>query len=514
MKKIFILFMVLLVLGSACKKDFLSVDENNPNNASTVPASFVLPSALNYTSILMNTETNTTGYAFINEWWGLWCISGGYSQDPNMTGYNVTNNFVQGNWSSAYVNLNNYDYIEKNSTTAALKSYKAVAKIMKAYVFQVLVDTYGNIPYSEALKTDKGILKPKYDDQKDIYTKLVAQLDSAMDIIATTPAGAEALGSRDLIYGGDMNKWAVFANTLKLRMLLNQSGMSSQASYISDEISKTASVGYIGAGQGAWVNPGYSQSTGKMAPFWESFYGPTGSTTNFYVYFMAGGDACDFLTANNDPRKLRFFQPFAAGGNVVQGNYFGTLSLLTVPNTSKLGYGMLKGFNQDSPILTDIESLFIQAEAAQKGLISGSAKAFYEAAVTQSVIYVGKKSSLDPATYVPLTALNATTYLAQASLPLVNFDAAIDKVKTIITQKWMALNGLSPMTIWTDWRRTGFPDFLHFSADVNKKNPTPPVRLLYPQTEINTNDANVLLQGVATTADLFSKNIFWDVNGK
>ena len=160
-----------------------------------------------------------------------------------------------------------------------------------------------------------------------------------------------------------------------------------------------------------------------------------------------------------------------------------------------------------------MESLFLQAEAAQRGLISGSAKAFYEAAVTQSVIYVGAKSSLDPSTYVPLSAANAAAYLAQP-VALVSYDAAIDKVRTIITQKWCALNGLSPATIWTDWRRTGFPDFLHFTQDINKKNPTPPIRLFYPQTEVNTNNDNVLLQGITTTNDLFTKNIFWDVNGK
>jgi hypothetical protein len=508
MKKLYILITVLLVLGSACKKDFLSVNESNPNNASAVPASFVLPSALNYTSILMN---NAPNYGWINLWWGLWCVSGGYSQDPNLTGYNISNNFSQGNWSSAYVNLQNYDYIEKSSTGSLLKPYRAIAKIMKVYIYQNLVDTYGNIPYSEALKTDKGILKPKYDKQEDIYTDLVAQLDSAMNIIETTPASAEFLGTKDIIYGGDMNKWAVFANTLKLRMLVNQSGITSKASYISDEIGKTASVGYIGAGEGAVVNPGYVKSSGKMAPFWESFYSATGSTTNNYVYYMAGQDACDFLTANNDPRKLRYFQPLTAGGTFIQGNYFGAVPLQTVPNTSKLGFGLLNGFNQDSPILTDIESLFLQAEAAQKGLISGSAKAFYEAAVTQSILLVGRKSSLDPATYVPATAANAAAYLAQA-LPLVNFDAALDKMKLIITQKWCALNGLSPMAVWTDWRRTGFPDFLHFSADPSKKNPTPPIRLLYPQTELNTNPDNVALQGVSTTEDLFTKNIFWDVN--
>jgi hypothetical protein len=508
MKKLYILLTVLLVLVSACKKDFLSVNETNPNSASAVPASFVLPSALNYTSILMNTAAN---YGFINQWWGLWSISGGYSQDPNMTGYNIANNFAQGNWSSAYVNLQNYDYLEKSSTSSVLKSYRAIAKIMKAYIYQNLVDTYGNVPYSEALKTDKGILKPKYDDQQVIYKDLVAQLDSAMNIIETTPASAEIIGSKDIIYKGDMNKWAVFANTLKLRMLVNQVAVTANASYISDEIAKTASVGYIGAGEGAWVNPGFLQSSGKMSPFWESFYSATGSTTNNYVYYMAGQDACDFLTANNDPRKLRFFQPLTAGGTTVQGNYFGAAVLQTVPNTSKLGFGMLKKMDQDAPILSDIESLFLQAEAAQRNLISGSAKEFYEAAVTRSIIYEGQKSSLDPSTYVPLTEANATTYLAQGN-PNVNFDAATDKVKLIITQKWCALNGLSPMPIWTDWRRTGFPDFLHFSADPNKKNPTPPIRLLYPQTEVNTNNDNVLLQGVSSTADLFTKNIFWDVN--
>jgi hypothetical protein len=506
MKKLFILLTVLLVLGSSCKKDFLSVNEFNPNRASAVPASFVLPSALNYTSILMNTADN---YSFINRWWGLWCISGGYSQDPAMTGYNIINSSFQGNWSSAYVNLQNYDYIEKSSNTAKLMSYRAIAKIMKAYVYQTLVDTYGNIPYKEALKTDQGILKPKYDDQQVIYEDLVVQLDTAMNIIATTPADAEAVGAKDIIFQGNMSKWAKFANTLKLRMLLNQVAMSGRASYITSNIATTASVGYLGAGSGAWLNPGFLQSTDKMSPFWESFYSSSGSTKSNYVYYMAGQDACDFLTNNNDPRKLRYFQPYS--GTSIQGNYFGALILQTVPNTSKLGFGILKSYNQDSPILSDIESLFIQAEAAQRGFIPGSAKAFYEAAVTQSVLLVGQKSSLDPATYVPLTAGDAATYLAQAN-PIVNFDAATDKLKLIITQKWCALNGLNPMPVWTDWRRTGYPDFLHWSADPNKKNPTPPVRLLYPQSEVNTNNDNVLLQGVNATEDLFTKKIFWDAN--
>ena len=422
-----------------------------------------------------------------------------------MTGYNLLNSHFQADWDNAYIYLQNCDYIEKSSTTANLMSFRAIAKIMKAYIYQILVDTYGNIPYSQALKTDQGILKPKYDGQQAVYEDLVVQLDTAMNIIATTPASADAVGTKDIIFGGNMAKWQRFANTIKLRMLLNQADMTGRASYITAELATTASVGFLGAGEGAWLNPGYLQSSGKMNPFWERFYNASNSQQADGIgYFVAGQDACDFLVRNNDPRKLRFFQAYS--GTSIQGNYFGALVLQTVPNTSKIGYGMIQAYNQNAPILTDMESLFLQAEAAQRGYISGSAKAFYEAAVTRSVIYEGQKSYWDASTYVPLTSADAAAYLAQATLAEVSFDLAPIKLKAIITQKWCALNGLSPMPIWTDYRRTGYPDFIHWSADPNKKNPSPPIRLLYPQTEISTNNDNVLLQG---TIDPFSTKIFW-----
>jgi hypothetical protein len=506
MKKLIILLTVLLVLGSACKKDFLSVDETNPNNASSVPANLVLSSALNNTSISINTPGN---YAFIYEWYGCWCISGTYAQDANMTQYNLLNSHFQGNWSNSYTNLQNYDYIEKNSMDSKQSPYRAIAKIMKAFIFQNLVDCYGNVPYSKALQAATAVFKPAYDDQKDIYEKLVGTLDSAMYLIANLPVGAAEVGNYDIIFHGNMGKWAKFANTLKLRMLMNQSGMTGRAAYISASVATTSSGGFMGAGEGAWLNPGYLQTAGKMNPFWERFWNASGSQqADGLNYFAAGQDACDFLTTNNDPRKLRFFVPYS--GNSVGGNYFGAKLLKTAANTSKIGPGMLQAYNQNAPILTDFESLFIQAEAAQKGFIPGSAKAFYEAAVTASILYEAQKASSDPVTYVPATSTDAVAYLAQASNTLVNFDAAPNKLQTIITQKWCALNGVSPLPIWTDYRRTGFPDFLHFTADLARKGPgNPPVRLLYPQTEISTNNDNVLLQGVSSTDDLFSKKIFW-----
>jgi hypothetical protein len=495
MKKLLILFTVLTALGVSCKSDFLSVNEFNPNNASSVPANLVLPAALNNTA---RNFTQPDNYNFASFWYGGMSISGGYSQPTNLTQYNLLNSDYQGIWSNAYTNLNNYDYIIKQTTgKPKQQSFEAIAKIMMVYIYQGLVDVYGNIPYSEALKTDKGILKPKYDDQQAIYEDLAVQLDAAMGLITSTPADADEVGSYDIVYNGNMARWYKFANTIKLRLLVNQSDMTGRASYISGAIATTP-ADYIGIGEGAMANPGYQKSANKMNPFWENFYKQDDSQqADGLGYYVAGQDAADFLTSNNDPRKLRFFQANSANGTTVKGNYFGALLLEPVPTTSKLGPGMLQAYNQDAPLMTDFESLFLQAEAAQRGIIAGDPKALYESAVTESIIYEGGTGG---------NAASAAAYLAQNGKPLVNFDQSPNKIQTIISQKWMALDGLNPLVVWTDYRRTGFPSFLHFSQDPARLNDTPPVRLLYPQTEISTNNDNVLAQG---NVDLFDTKIFW-----
>lgn len=482
---------MLLVLGTSCS-EFLSVNEKNPNSASDVPANLILPAALNNTSRIFDTPGN---YQFVYTWYGAWAISGGYSQDANMTGYNLLNSHFQGNWSNSYLNLQNYKYIIKSSTTPKQRPWKAIAKIMTVYVYQNLVDTWGDVPYSEALRTDEGILKPKYDKQQDIYEDLVIQLDSAMNLIDKAPADADEVGDYDIIYHGDMGLWQKFANTLKLRLLVNQSGMTGRDSYIKEHIASSAAVGYLSAGESAMLNPGYVQSTGKMNPFWERFYKQDGSQQSDGLgYFVPGQDAVNFLTNNNDPRTLLFFTAYS--GNNVQGNYFGHVPLNLPSVTSKLGPGLLKSFDQDAPIMTDFESLFLQSEAAQRGLIQGAdPKALYQSAVTQSIVYMGAPSS------------SAGEYLSQAK-DLVSWDASPNKLSAIITQKWLALNGISAMPIWTDFRRTGYPSFIRFSEDPARLNDQPPVRLLYPQTEVSNNNENIPAN-VASPQDTFTQKIFW-----
>lgn len=500
-KNILIILLAVAFLGSSCT-DFLSVDEVNPNNASTVDASLMLPTALNDVAYTMNYPRR---FDFVYLWHGLWSISKGYTQPANLTLYKLINSDYQNAFIEFYKTGNNLDVIEKQSTDVKASNYAAIAKIMKAYIFQNLVDCWGDVPYTDAFQTSTGILKPTYQNQKAIYEDLVLQLDAAIKLIQDAPEDAtEVPSGSDIIFNGDMNLWMKFANTLKLRILIHQSDMTGRTQYITDALATTASVGFLGAGEGAMANPGFLVSSGKMNPFYGYFYNAAGSSNaDGVTYYMAGKDAVDFMKTNNDPRISSFYNGTDDDPAVYSGNYFGTpstdASVLDQKYTSKLGYEsgveskMIGTPTKSAPILTDFESLFVQAEAAQRGLISGDAKELYQAAVTQSFIYEG------------FTADDAVAYYTQA-LSATNYDVAASPLKLIITQKWEALNGVAPVEIWTDYRRTGYPDFLHFSVTSGRSNDTPPVRLLYPQNELSVNNANVVAVG---TISPFTSKIFW-----
>ena len=499
-KKILTLFVLLVILGSSCTK-FLAVNEVNPNSASKVPGKLLLPAALNNIAYTMNYPRR---FDFVYLWHGLWCISSGYSQPSGLVQYRLLNADYQAIFNESYTSGQNLVEIEKASTDPKEASYLAIAMIMKAYIMQNLVDLYGNVPYSDAFKSDAGILKPKYDDQKAIYEDLVLQLDAAIKLIQNRPADAtEITGASDIMFGGNMALWAKFANTLKLRMLVHQSGMTGRDTYIKAAIATTASVGYLGAGEGALSNPGYSKSTSKMNPFYEYFYKADGTTqTDGVTYYNAGKDVVDFMKVTSDPRISRFFNPYS--GTSFAGNALGITEPPALPaaSTSKLGYSaaatgaqgyMIGTFDKSAPILTDFESLFIQAEAVERGYITGTGKTLYNAAMTQSFVYMG------------LSASSGTAFVATDNAS-VNYDLATSKLNLILDQKWVSLNGIAPVEIWTDYRRSGRPANITFSKDPNVANPTPPVRLLYPQREISVNNDNVVAVG---KIDAFTSKIFW-----
>src|SRR5450759_1745969 len=139
MKKYFLFIAAILILGSSCKKSFLSVDETNPNTASSAPANLILPAALSATATVMNNPKN---WDFVYLWYGIWSISGGYTIDADLSQYNIRNSSYGGNWDALYLAAKSFDDIQKGSTTPQLQIPLGIAKIMKSFIFQNLVDLY------------------------------------------------------------------------------------------------------------------------------------------------------------------------------------------------------------------------------------------------------------------------------------------------------------------------------------------------------------------------------------
>lgn len=500
-KKLIYLFAASVVLLGACKKGYLDINVN-PNNSTNASSSLVLTAALN------NTAATTTGstafYSFAALWMNYWTTTGGLAGFLEEKTYNFTTNWGGSTklWTDLYNNLSDYNYIEPKAKGEGKAFYVGVAKTMKAFDYQYLVDFYGNIPYTEALQSVKFIT-PKYDKAQDIYENLALQLDTAATLFKDNVDKVETTDKTyDTFYKGDAAAWARFANTLKLRILLRQSEMPGRATYILGEVAKITAngMGFIAAGQTAKNNPGYSNSTGKQSPFYGTYgytIAATPTAASAHNNYLASDYGMNFLKNNNDPRLGKLYQTINDG----KGTTYVSLPWGPEPGpdqkigtTSSIGRGLLKSPTQDQVIMTDFESLFLQAEAAQRGYITGDAAALYEAAVTANFVYLG------------LTTDQAATYLATEAVA--NWGTNTDKIALIIKQKWAAMNGSNAIEPWLDYRRLELPADMPISTASGVTTAKIPVRVLYPQNEYNFNPLNVAAEG---TISQFTSRLFWDV---
>ncbi|SEA89818.1 SusD/RagB family nutrient-binding outer membrane lipoprotein [Pedobacter hartonius] len=498
--KLKLLYITVAVIFASCTKDYLDIN-TNPNKPVDVVPGLVLTNALNFTAKYTTGSTNF--YQFASTWIGYWNYSGAVSAFAEERSYQFTTNYGPAvtTWDSLYHNLKDYDYVEKKSRETGNQFYTAVAKTMKAYDYQNLVDIFGNIPYSDALRSTESI-RPKYDKDQDIYEDLAKQLDTAANLFKSNAGKvASADAAYDIMYAGNAEKWGRFANTLKLRILLRQSEIPGRTAYIQTEMARINAngLGFIGVGEGGSVNPGYTNSAKKQNPFWSNFgYSPVGKTapTDGHRYYIASTYGLNFYQSNNDPRMPKLYTTINDGnGTTYSGSTFGpTASSDDNPQfKSAIGTGLLKSADMAQPLLTDFESLFLQAETAHRSYLAANARSLYESAVQQSFTY--------------LAAGSAATYLAANSLS--NWDLAPDKLTLIMTQKWAAMNGINDMESWADYRRLNIPSDIPISNNPAASTRKVPVRLLYPQSEYNYNPDNVLAQG---TISQFTTRIFWDVN--
>ena len=477
-----ILYVLLFIVS--CSENYLDVNEdtNNPT-IEVLDPDLILPVAQYYSADILGSarNTNTLGNLLMYNW----SQADGYSWYSDEFLYNVTTSFYSSIWNDTYLNALKSYRVLQDYDSAEYANYKAIGTIMESYHFQILVDIYGDIPYSEAVQRGNNPT-PSYDDAAAVYADLIVQLNAAMATINDASADAVIPSADDIMFNGDMDMWLKFANTIKLRILVRQSSVGTLNSNFAD----LASVGFITTD--VLAQPGYAIAEDKQNPFWDSYgQDSAGNIINNNNATCATPFALDFLDSNNDPRIDFIYElPDTGHLGVPQGilDYdVPVVDQFDAEFVSNIGPGLLKSGTQDAMIFAASDSYFLQAEAILNGYMSGDAQTAYESGISASFDYLG--------------ATGAEDYYNQA-LPNVGWNASSDKMEAIITQKWVALNGLDAIQSWFDYSRTGYPSDLPISLLASSSDR--PVRLFYPASEITANSANVPTQPSA-----FNDKIFW-----
>jgi len=501
--KIILPFVALMLFSCS---DFLDVNET-PNNPTveTVPPNLILSGAHANTYRTMAINMNDLGNAWMNNWGAnVNSFTGGYNDEFSLA---INNTFNAGIWNGLYLRTANYTNII-NSSFPNFENHKAIAKIMKSFYFQYIVDLYGDAPYSEA-HLGTANLTPIYDDSKAIYRDLYAKLDEAIDEIQNAPSTASTVGSEDIIMNGDMQKWVKFANTVKLRLLLRQSNLAGvdaeTQTYLTAKFAELVAdnAQFIGNDDNVTINPGYSNgSDAQQNPFYNRWGKDIdGTDRTSFNFTRASFHAATFLNGEQpgfsavDGRRGRIYSLI---GGVVVGVKQGDSSVPTgtAPLAmSTLGAGIVSGPDQDGYIMTSSESMLLQAEAIARGYLSGDANALFEGAIANSYAILGATGAAAYSTAI--STVPGFGYAASTTLD--------DKIKAIMIQKWVALNGNNAIESWIEYTRTGYP---RTPLAITTQYPSKPNRIMYPNTELIGNSANVPTQSLS---DVFSTSIFWDV---
>lgn len=482
MKKYLILFTILAGLFSMTScDDFLDVNKD-PNNPVEVTPDLTLPVGLNYTAQIQgeNRRINHLGNMMVFNYGEAY----GFSWYDEEFKYLVTTTFYDAIFDDSYEDCLKH-YADLEGLGEEYIAYGAIAKIMKAYHFQILVDLYGDVPYSEALQRG-GNPTPAYDDAQTIYRDLMVQLNLALEELNTAEESVVAVipDIDDIVFGGDLTAWKQFANSLKLRLATRAQNTFTAA----DVLAEIAAEGSGFIATDVAVNPGYLQEEDKQNYQYDELgFDYAGNATLSYQATCATQHAIDFLTNTSDPRLSLIYEEPESGHKGVDQGADNNDQELSQDKVSNAGPGILKGPDMAQVLMTLAEVKFNLAELA---LVAGevdAAGALYAEGVEASFDYLG--------------AEGVDGYLAQAT-DNVNWQASALKLNAIMTQKWIATNGIDAIQSWFDYTRTGYPLGLPVSEMASTADR--PVRLAYPSSEVTGNTNNLPDQ-----PDPFTDKIFW-----
>ena len=355
---------------------------------------------------------------------------------------------------------------------------KAIIDIMTAYTYSVLVDTFGDVPYSEALNIEVNPL-PKYDDAKTIYKDLISRLKDDNNLLS---AGSDSFGSADLIYGGNAGKWKLFANSLRLRLAIN----------IDDADHAIGNTEVLAA-----VADGIISNNSDNTALIYLMQQP--NTNPLYLDLVISGRN-DFLPANtivnkmntlNDPRREKYFD-LTGATTVYSGGVYGSSNGFA--NFSHIS-ATLADPTYPATLMSYSEVEFLLAEAVERSIaVGGTASNHYNNAITASMESWG------------VATADIVTFLAE---PAVNYTTATGNWKQKIgEQSWLAQYNRG-YEGWTNFRRLDFPALIAPAVTFNSITKVP-TRFTYPANEQTLNGTNVSGASAAIGGNTLLTKLFWD----
>jgi hypothetical protein len=453
--KAVLIFLFLLLILPACRKNILSDLNKNPNKAEDVPLNLLLPSAEVSSALIYGMEISWYSNVIMQ-------LQGGVDRQMKAADhYSIQPQDVNNPWNNAYIHpLPDLKVIISKAEAQSAWAYSGIAKILTAMVLGQLTDCWGDIPYSQALLGDKNTA-PAYDKQSDIYATIEQLLKGAKEDF-----GKKALLSPskdDLIYGGDLTRWRKTANALLARYYNHLSKLDPQGS-------ATKALAALDEGT-------YTSSNDEAA----MKFGLAATEANPWYQFMTqrndirmGKFLVDYMQSSHDPRLPKYATPDA---NL---NFSGSPAGAPDLYTSSID-SFFSSSNSSTWFITYEEVKFIEAEAALRNSQPQRAVNAYNAAVLASISKFGVYDTVFVKIYASETSNTLT-------------------LEKIINQKYVSL--LTQEEAWTDWRRTGYPAIKAAQGSIIGN--AIPRRFPYPSDEVNFNQ-----QHVPANARLIDR-VWWD----
>ena len=430
MKKIGIISAIVLGLGTTSCDSYLDINQNpNSPTEENMATGIMLPAA----------EMNIAG-----SYGDFMRITGGYFAQYYVQSFGTSNYLDYSQFemsatrsSSTYTQLmsrglNTLETVRKMAEADEEWGTYLAATALRAFTYQVLVDAYGEVPYTEAFNT--SIATPAYDDGATIYEGLVAELDEAL----SKASASDLVATNFLFPGENATNWIRFANAVKLKLLARESGVASVDAQIGAIIAEgnlpTADVAY----EGCWSN-----ESGAMSPFYAEEFSPAWGSNQINVVAnvaiigtMLQKDA-EGNVIYEDPRLPVFFETNSSGEYTggISGSNFSTSS------SYQVSYWCRPVASYDMPVylITMSEIEFFIAEYYARQGNAAQAEAHYKAAIEASFETAGVGGAAENIQHFPY---NSSNYK-----------------QAIGVSKWVALAGVNTFEAWCEMRRLDYPAF-------------------------------------------------------